>query len=112
MGILGRIEDKLFDEIYTRTQKLKRWQKIAVFVAAGLAVLGYYFVPSMLEKWKNRDAPFPKDVAGILVLRIDGDTADNSPQRHLTSEISTVLVQTVSKQRMASTVRTTLAMKS
>lgn len=92
MSIREKFEDSIYDALRKWYQKRKRWQKTAIKWFISLAVAGYLFVsyalPTIREWWANRYSPFPKDVAGILVLRIEGDDVDNDLQRRLVSELN------------------------
>ncbi len=95
MSFREKIENNIYEAARKRFQKLKRWQKIAIVWIIGLAVVGYllirYVVPPVQNWWTSRVPAFPEGVAGILVLRIQGDDEQNSLQRDLVSTLNTEL---------------------
>ncbi|MCJ7777873.1 MAG: hypothetical protein MUP16_06125, partial [Sedimentisphaerales bacterium] len=66
---------------------------ILVFLVVVIGAILYcrFFIPQFI---------FPKDVAGILVLRINGDDANNSLQRELVSNLNLELSKEAPKQRI------------
>lgn len=104
MSISEKVEDKFFEAAYQRFKKLKRWQKTAIKWLIGLAVVCYllirYIVPPIQDWWTSRVLPFPEGVAGILVLRIEGDDEKNSLQRDLVSTLNTELSKEAPEQKV------------
>lgn len=95
MSIREKVEDNIYEAARKCYQKLKRWQKAAIKWLIGAAVVGYllihYVVPPVQNWWTGRVPAFPEGVAGILVLRIQGDDDQNSLQRDLVSTLNTEL---------------------
>lgn len=95
MSIREKFEDSIYEAVRKRYQKLKRWQKTAAKWLLGLTVASFLFInyalPPIRDQWASRCSPFPEGVAGILVLRIEGDDEKNSLQRDLVSTLNTEL---------------------
>lgn len=98
MGLFDKFQEDIYNSAKSRFLKLKRSQKIALAVAIALAVLGYAGYSSF---WKNRIPKFSDDGndAGILVLRINGDTEDNNLQLELVSALNSELIKSPTKGR-------------
>lgn len=92
MSIREKVEDQILEAARKRFEKLKPWQKRGILWLLGLAVVGYllirYIVPPGWNWRTSRVPPFPEAVAGILVLRIEGDDEKYSLQRDLVSTLN------------------------
>lgn len=71
--------------------KQKKWQKICIIIAIVLLAIGYYWGPILIEEYKNYVSPFKNHQVGVLILKLSGDTINNTFQRNLVCSLNSSL---------------------